>query len=137
MQQHDNYTDGFTLVGLCGAILAQIIVDVYKGSKRQREDGLRFLNSEEYREVVVENFRNYKVRFSQFFKDVDGSFDNILAILDREGGAEQLYKSCSAIPLIEGGIQQKALYILKKGKLKPAPAHSAKGLAGRPLQLAI
>jgi len=137
MHSDDDFTDEFTLVGLCGAILAQIIVDVYKGSKKQREDALRFLKSEEYREVVVQNFRNYNVRFSQFFKEVDGSFDNIVAILDKEGGAEQLYKSCSAIPLIEGGIQDKSLYVLTKGKLKPAPAHGVKGMAGRPLQLAI
>ena len=139
MQRHidNNFTDEYSLVGLCGAILAQIIMDVYKGSKKQREAALRFLKSEEYRDVIVENFRSYKVRFSQFFKDVDGSFDDIFAILDREGGAEQLYKSCSAIPLIEEGIEQKSFYVLKKGKLKPAPAHGVKGIAGRPLQLAI
>jgi hypothetical protein len=134
---YDDFADEYTLVGLCGAILAQIIVDVYKGSKKQREDALTFLRSEEYREVVVQNFRKYKVRFSQFFKEVEGSFDNIAAILDKKGGAEQLYKACSAIPLIEGGIQQKALYVLKKGKLKPVPTHGVKGMAGRPLQLAI
>ena len=134
---YDDFADEYTLVGLCGAILAQIIVDVYKGSKKQQEDALTFLKSEEYREVVVQNFRKFKVRFSQFFKEIDGSFDNIAAILDKEGGAEQLYKSCSAIPLIEGGIQQKALYVLKKGKLKPVPTHGVKGMAGGPLQLAI
>jgi hypothetical protein len=137
MHSDDDFTDEYTLVGLCGAILAQIIVDVYKGSKKQREDALKFLKSKEYKEVIIENFRNYKVRFSQFFKEVDGSFDSIVAILDKVGGAEQLYKSCSAIPLIEGGIQDKSLYVLKKGKLKPAPAHGVKGMAGRPLQLAI
>ncbi len=137
MHSDDDFTDEYTLVALCGAILAQIIVDVYKGSKKQREEALKFLKSEEYREVIVQNFRNYKVRFSQFFKEVDGSFDNIVAILDKEGGTEQLYKSCSAIPLIEGGIQDKSLYVLTKGKLKPAPVHGVKGMAGRPLQLAI
>ena len=68
MHSDDDFTDEYTLVGLCGAILAQIIVDVYKGSKKQREDALKFLKSKEYKEVIIENFQELQsASFSSVF----------------------------------------------------------------------
>lgn len=133
----DDFSDQFTMIGLLGAIMTQAIVDAYKGNKKQREEALLFFRSKEYLETVVGGFRDFRVKFSEFFEGCDGSFVTVADII-QQGGAERLYRACRAVPLVEGGIQKKHLFILKDKKLAPAPAHGVKGMAtSKPLQIAI
>ncbi len=132
----DDFSDEFTMIGLVGAVMTQAIVDAYKGSKKQREEALLFFRSEEYLETVVEGFRDFRVKFSEFFQGCDGSFATVADII-QQGGAERLYRSCRAIPIVEGGIQKKHLFVLKNKKLAPVPSHGVKGMLTKPIQIAI
>jgi len=123
------------MIGLLGAIVTQAIVDAYKGNKRQREEALKFFRSEEYHKTIVSGFRNFRVKFEDFFQGCDGSFATIAAIVER-GGAERLYRACRAVPIVEEGIQKKSLFYLKGHKLAPAPTHGVKGMLGKPIQIA-
>ncbi len=134
----DSFTDDFVIIGLLGSIIVQMLIDVYKGSKLQKERAMAFFRSEEYKDVIVEDFRTFNVKFATMFPGCDGSFHAIADILERDGGPELLYKACRAVPLVEGGVQGKALYVRKGNKLVPLPAFGAKGLTGRKvIQLAL
>lgn len=130
MFDDNKYTDEYTILGLYGAIMGQMIIDSYKGNRRQRESSVDFFKSKDFRDVVVEAFRSFNVKFSTVFS-MAGEFGKVGDILESPGGSELLYHSCSLIPLVEAGISTAALFVRKgKKKFAPVPKRGVKAIRG-------
>lgn len=114
-------------------ILGQAVIDCYLGTRRQQQNAVNFLLSDDYRDVV-ESLKICGVRFKHIFS-LHATWEDIphLAVQN----PERLYLNCRVVNFLEG-IEGKTILVEDtRGKLKKVPRKAIKKFAGPKAQLVM
>lgn len=126
--------DTYKLINLYVAIIVQAIIDSYKGKYKDKQEVVTFFESDDFKDIVRQ-FRFIGLSFEKLF-GFSGSFSSIPTLLKSKGGSELLYKSCAAVPYLEGIEAKKTTFVVEKTRVVPMP-YKMKGVIDAPKQIAI